>query len=80
MKAYYEMSQAAQEANRAAGMDTGDIYQQLKLDTACDAVFESVNRAFAELEVAATLSQPALGNESSPFISTTLDAKTKVLS
>lgn len=57
MKAYWDMSQAAQQANQAAGMDTGDMYERLKADTACEAVFESVNRAFAQLEVAATLSE-----------------------
>jgi len=55
MQAYWDMSQAAQAANKAAGMDTGDMFERLKADTACDAVFESMNRAFAELEVAATL-------------------------
>jgi hypothetical protein len=55
MKAYYEMSKDAIEANRAAGMDTGDAFEKLKADTACDAVFESMNMAFAQLEVAASL-------------------------
>lgn len=55
MKAYWDMSQAAQAANKAAGMDTGDLYERMKADTACDAVFESMNRAFAEMEVAASL-------------------------
>jgi len=55
MKAYWDMSQAAQAANKAAGMDTGDQFERLKADTAVDAVFESMNRAFAELEVAAAL-------------------------
>jgi len=55
MKAYYEMSKDAIEANRAAGMDTGDAFEKLKADTACDAVFESMNLAFAQLEVAAAL-------------------------
>ena len=55
MKAYYEMSKDAIEANRAAGMDTGDAFEKLKADTACDAVFESMNTAFAQLEVAAAL-------------------------
>lgn len=55
MKAYYEMSRDAIEANRAAGMDTGDAFEKLKADTACDAVFESMNMAFAQLEVAAAL-------------------------
>lgn len=59
MKAYWEMSQAAQAANRAAGMDTGDLYEKLKADTAVDAVYSSMNRAFAELETAAALEGPA---------------------
>lgn len=57
MKAYWEMSQDAQELNKAAGMETGDAFEQLKADTACDAVFESMNRAFAQLEVAAALEE-----------------------
>ncbi len=57
MKAYWEISQAAQAANQAAGMDTGDLYEKLKADTAVDAVFESMNRAFAQLEVAAALDE-----------------------
>lgn len=57
MKAYYEMSKDAIEANRAAGMDTGDAFEKLKADTACDAVFESMNLAFAQLEVAAALEE-----------------------
>lgn len=59
MKAYYEMSKDAIEANRAAGMDTGDAFEKLKADTACDTVFESMNRAFAQLEVAAALDMDA---------------------
>ncbi len=55
MKAYWEMSKDAIAANRAAGMDTGDAFEKLKADTACDAVFESMNAAFAQLEVAAAL-------------------------
>ncbi len=55
MKAYWEMSKDAIAANRAAGMDTGDVFEQLKADTACDAVFESMNAAFAQLEVADAL-------------------------
>ena len=55
MKAYWDMSQTAQELNAAAGMDTGDSWEKLKADTACEAVFESMNLAFAQLEVAAML-------------------------
>lgn len=57
MKAYWEMSQAAQELNKAAGMDTGDAFERMKADTSCDAVFESVSRAFSQLEVAAALEE-----------------------
>ncbi len=55
MQAYWEMSKDAIELNKAAGMDTGDAFEKLKADTACDAVFESMNLAFAQLEVAAAL-------------------------
>lgn len=55
MEAYWEMSKDAQELNKAAGMDTGDLFEKLKADTAVDAVFESMARAFAQLEVAASL-------------------------
>lgn len=57
MRAYWEMSQAVQVANKATGMDTGDAFEQLKADTAVDSVFESMNRAFAQLEVAAATSE-----------------------
>jgi hypothetical protein len=55
MQAYWEMSKDAIELNKAAGMDTGDVFEKLKNDTACDAVFQSMNRAFAQLEVADAL-------------------------
>lgn len=68
MKAYWEMSQAAQAANKAARMSTGDMYEQLKADTAADAVVSGVNRAFAELEVAATIDAPALETSSNALV------------
>jgi phage shock protein A len=75
MRAYWEMSEAAIAANKAAGMDIGDIYAKLKADTACDAVFENMNRAFAEMEVASSLQ---IENDPSPtFMGTTLDVQTK---
>lgn len=55
MKAYWDMSQEAQKANAASGMNTDDMFEKLKADTACDSVFESVNKAFAQLEIAASL-------------------------
>jgi hypothetical protein len=66
MKAYYEMSKDAIEANRAAGMDTGDAFEKLKADTACDAVFESMNMAFAQLEVAAALDVDVVDKPAQP--------------
>lgn len=79
MKAYWDMSQAAQQANLAAGMDTGDLYEKLKADTAVDAVFTSMNRAFAQLEVAAALeeSQSLEYNPSEAF-DVTISNKQKV--
>jgi len=69
MQAYWDMSQAAQKANRAANMDTGDLYEKLKADTACDAVFESMNKAFAQVDIAAALETapgiPNIGSSSS---------------
>jgi hypothetical protein len=68
MRAYFEMAEALNAANKATGMDTGDIYERLKADTACDAVFESMNRAFANLEVESALNTPALENNPSPVL------------
>ena len=78
MQAYYDMSQSAIAANKAAGMDTGDLYEKLKSDTACNSVFESISRAFSELEVAAALAEPAqLTNNQSPVLGTVINVKTK---
>jgi hypothetical protein len=57
MRAYWDMSQAAQAANAAVQMDTGDLYERMKADTAYDAVMSSFNQAFAELEVTASLTE-----------------------
>jgi len=54
-QAYYSISLAAMEANKSAKMDTGDIYEKLKLDTAMDSVFTSMSTAFAQMEVASAL-------------------------
>jgi hypothetical protein len=80
------MSQAAQEANKKAGMSTGDQFEKLKADTAVDAVFDSMNRAFAQLEVAAALESndnPAqtvaqLANNATPTLEMSLNTKQKV--
>jgi Tfp pilus assembly protein FimV len=82
-RAYWEMSQAAQEANKAAKMDTGDLYEKLKADTALDSVINSMSTAFAEIEVAASL-EPAstLAIENNPgytiIPATTINSKVKV--
>lgn len=70
MKAWWEMSQALNEANQAASLDIGDVYAQMKADTAVDAVISSVNQAFSQLEVAAALNTnvPALENQSSQTV------------
>jgi hypothetical protein len=36
-------------------MDTSDIFEKMKNDTECDAVFESMNMYFAQMESAASL-------------------------
>lgn len=82
MKAYWEMSQAAQEAHAAAGMDTGDLYEKLKADTAVDAVYSSMNKAFAQLEVAASLEEnnpaPALEMQEADILEVPFKQTTKV--
>lgn len=82
MRAYWEMSQIAQAANKTANMSTGDQYSQLKADTAFDSVFDSVNMAFAQMEVAARLETPALANNASPTLDSlnifSVDSKVRV--
>jgi hypothetical protein len=75
MRAYWEISQAAQAANKAAGMDTSDMFEKLKADTAVDSVFESMNRAFADLEVTAALEN----NPSETMNLTTINTTSKVV-
>lgn len=80
MKAYWDMSKAAQEANMAAGMDTGDLYEKLKADTAVDAVFDSMNKAFAQLEVAAALDDtPVISYNKAETLKVAIDRKQKVM-
>ena len=75
MRAYFDMAESLNAANKATGMDTGDLYEKLKLDTACDSVFESMNRAFATLEVESTLS---IENNPSQSLSI-IDVRSKIL-
>lgn len=80
MRAYWDMSQIAQAANKSANMSTGDQFEQLKADTAFDSVFDSVNMAFAQMEVAARLETPALANDASPTLNSmnVVDVESKV--
>jgi hypothetical protein len=50
LRANWKMSQALQKANALAGVDTEDPMAQLKTDAAIDAVVNSINRAFAEMD------------------------------
>lgn len=61
-EAMWNMSQAAQEMNKLAGMQTGDPFEKIKQDAAIDSVYSSMNKAFADLETALldTNEQPKL--------------------
>ena len=50
LRANWKMSQALQAANAAAGLDFEDPMAQVKTDAAIDAVVNSINRAFAEMD------------------------------
>lgn len=78
MKAYWDVSQSLQAANKAIG-NIGDQYAQLKRDTSYDAVYESLSRSFAELEVASAIDVEKLTNEPSQPIGTILDVKSKTV-
>ena len=79
MSAYWEMSQIAQAANKTANMNTGDQFEQLKMDTSYNSVFDSVNLAFAQMEVAARLETPALGmSQPNMVISNIINVNAKV--
>ena len=82
MKAYWDMSQLAQKTKKSMGMSTGDAYEKLKADTAADAVFESVNLAFAQMEVASTLTldnNPSQTLAQVVIASDAIEVQTKVL-
>lgn len=51
-RAKWEMAQAAIRMNKLAGMQTGDEYEKIKVETAIDSVQTAMNTAFAELETA----------------------------
>lgn len=48
--AIWDVSQAGQAATKAAKMNSADIYEKIKADTAIDSVQLSLNTVFAELE------------------------------
>jgi hypothetical protein len=49
--AIWQMSLAAAEMNKAAGVDTDEFYAKIQVETALDSVQKSLNSAFADLEV-----------------------------
>lgn len=50
--AIWQMSQAASELHKAAGMEGEDVYAKIKAETALESVELSLNRSFAQLETA----------------------------
>lgn len=50
--AIWQMSQAAAELNKAAGMESEDVFAKIKAETAVESIQLSLNRSFAELELA----------------------------
>lgn len=50
--AMWKMSQSALALNKAAGMDIGDEFEKIKVETSLDSVELSMNNAFAQLETA----------------------------
>lgn len=50
--AIWQMSQAAAELHKAAGMDGEDVYAKIKAETALESVEMSLNKSFAQLETA----------------------------
>lgn len=57
--AIWQMSQAAAELHKAAGMEGEDIYAKIKAETALESVELSLNRSFAQLETALLEESPA---------------------
>lgn len=50
LKANWKMSQALMKVNALGGVDGSDPMEQIKADAAIDAVVNSINRAFAEMD------------------------------
>jgi hypothetical protein len=55
------MSQALIKVNALGGVDGGDPMEQLKADAAIDAVVNSINRAFAEMDASVLADSVAKG-------------------
>lgn len=51
-KAIWQMAQEAAKMRNAAGVDVEEFYSKLKVETALDSVTQSMNSAFADLELA----------------------------
>lgn len=51
-KAIWQMAQEAAKMRNAAGADVEEFYSKLKVETALDSVTQSMNSAFADLELA----------------------------
>ena len=69
--AIWQMSQAAAELHKAAGMDGEDVYARIKAETALESVEMSLNKSFAQLET-------ALMEEGGPYLEPT-SASSKAL-
>lgn len=78
-QAYYSMAMALQVANKAANMDTGDVFAALKADTAIESVMNNVGLAFAEMEVESTVQNVALENNPSPVLGTVVNVNSRVV-
>ncbi len=61
LTANWKMSQALIKVNALGGLDSGDPMEQLKADAAIDAVVNSINRAFAEMDASVLADSVAKG-------------------
>lgn len=61
LTANWKMSQALIKVNALGGVDGGDPMEQLKADAAIDAVVNSINRAFAEMDASVLADSVAKG-------------------
>lgn len=74
MKDYWEMSQAEIAAAKASGSSLDDVYAKLSHDTAVQAVFDSMSRASAEMEIALAIEN----KPSQTFSGLTIDVESNV--